>query len=158
MIEKFSNKVNESTSQKIKLGLDIHGVLDALPEFFSFLTDSFIKNNAEVHIITGGSWKNVEESLKKLNISYTHSFSVYDHLLKNAETIGDVEFPDGTVQKRFNDDVWDKCKSDYCREHNITLHIDDTLAYNEFFTTPFCRLWTHNNKPKVSHKSFRHLD
>lgn len=44
------------------------------------------------------------------------------------------------------------------KEHNISLHIDDALIYNDHFTTPFCRLWTHNNKPKSSKKDLRHLD
>jgi len=39
MINKFS-KLTESTSVKFKIGLDLHGVIDALPEFFAFLTDS----------------------------------------------------------------------------------------------------------------------
>lgn len=141
-----------------KLGIDIHGVIDSLPEFFSFLTESIIKNGGEVHVITGGSWDKLEETLKTMNINYTHSFSVYDYLLTHAETIGTIEFSDGTVQKRFNDEEWDACKALYCKENGITLHIDDTLVYNNYFTTPFCRLWTHNNKPKVSHKSLRHLD
>ena len=43
---KFSEMVNEEVgnSSIFKLGLDVHGVVDAMPEFFAFLTDSFIKN------------------------------------------------------------------------------------------------------------------
>jgi len=65
MINKFS-KLTESTSAKFKIGLDLHGVIDALPEFFAFLTDSVIKNGGEVHIITGGSWT------KELENQITH--------------------------------------------------------------------------------------
>lgn len=54
MFNKFSDMINESKSSKPKLGLDIHGVINTMPEFF--LADSFIKNGGEVHIITGGSW------------------------------------------------------------------------------------------------------
>ena len=46
---------------------------------------------------------------------------------------------------------------EYCREHGISFHIDDTLIYNDFFTTPFTRLWTHNNKPKAPSKDVRHF-
>ncbi len=55
-MKRFTEVVNEMNSVKFKLGLDIHGVVDAMPDFFSFLTDSFIKNGGEVHIITGGRW------------------------------------------------------------------------------------------------------
>jgi hypothetical protein len=160
MISKFSKLTESNDSTKFKVGLDLHGVIDALPDFFAFLTDSIVKNGGEVHIITGGSWtKELESQVDSMNIKWTHKFSVYDHLIEiGSPTSGEYVFPDGTIQKKFVGDVWDKAKSEYCRDNNINLHIDDTLIYNNFFTTPFCRLWTHNNKPKSPHKDVRHLD
>ena len=159
MINKFS-KLTESTSSKFKIGLDLHGVIDALPEFFEFLTDSVIKNGGEIHIITGGSWnQDLEDLINSYGVKWTHKFSVYDHLIEiGTPTTGEIKFPDGTIQSKFVGDAWDKAKGDYCRENEISFHIDDTLIYNDFFTTPFTRLWTHNNKPKASHKDMRHLD
>jgi hypothetical protein len=144
----------------IKIGLDLHGVIDAVPEFFSELTKVIVDSGNEVHIITGGSWKeeNLEEDLKKMGIRWTHYFSVYDHLLESGtKIIGDVTFPDGKIQKRFENGHWDQCKGDYCKEHNISLHLDDTLIYNEYFQTPFARMCTHNGNHKKGHKSHRHL-
>jgi hypothetical protein len=142
-----------------RLGLDIHGVVDALPDTFSFLSNAIVNLGGEVHILTGGSWDpKLESHLKSLGIVWTHSFSVYDHLIEvGTIVVGDVQFPDGTIQKKFEDGAWDKVKAEYCRKHDINLHLDDTLAYNEHFTTPFCRLWTHNGKPKASNKDVRHL-
>lgn len=144
----------------IRLGLDIHGVVDAMPDFFSFLTNSIIKNGGEVHIITGSHWnEQFEELLRSYGINWTHKFSVYDYLIDTkSEILGEVQFPDGTIQKKFNNNIWDKIKGQYCKENQIDLHIDDTLIYNEHFTTPFARLWSHNNKPKSSHKDVRHMD
>jgi len=159
MITKFS-KLTESNSTRYKIGLDVHGVIDDIPDFFAFLTDSIVKNGGEVHILTGGSWtQELESQLLRYGIKWTHKFSVYDHLIEvGTKIVGEIQFPDGTIQKKFEDGAWDKVKAEYCREHSINLHIDDTLIYNDFFTTPFCRLWTHNNKPKDSHKDVRHLD
>jgi len=159
MITKFS-KLTESNSTRYKIGLDVHGVIDDIPDFFAFLTDSIVKNGGEVHILTGGSWtQELESQLLGYGIKWTHKFSVYDHLIEvGTKIVGEIQFPDGTIQKKFEDGAWDKVKAEYCREHSINLHIDDTLIYNDFFTTPFCRLWTHNNKPKASHKDVRHLD
>ena len=157
MITKFSSIVKESSTAKFKIVIDIHGVIDALPEFFGFLTESIVKNGGDVHIITGGEWN--EKLEKQLSgISYTHKFSVYDHLLKTAEILGEIEFPDGTIQKKFDDTLWDSTKAEYCKENQISLHIDDTLCYNDYFTTPFARFWSHNGKQKASHKDIRHLD
>lgn len=158
-MKKFS-KIEESKVSKFSMGIDIHGVIDSLPDTFSFLSDAIIKNGGDVHIITGGSWtKELEDNIKSLGIKYTHKFSVYDFLIETqSDQIGEIVFADGTIQRKFQDGCWDKAKGEYCIKHNISLHIDDTLVYNEFFKTPFCRLWTNNNKPKASHKSLRHLD
>ena len=159
MINKFS-KLTEPTSSKFKIGLDLHGVIDALPEFFAFLTDSVIKNGGEIHIITGGSWnQDLEDLVNSYGVKWTHKFSVYDHLIEiDTPTTGEIKFPDGTVQKKFAGDAWDKAKGEYCREHQISFHIDDTLIYNDFFTTPFARFWSHNGKHKSPKKDVRHLD
>ena len=152
--------VNEEVVGKFKLGLDIHGVVDAMPEFFSFLTDSFIKNGGEIHIITGGRWDSeFEKQLNDFGVKWTHKFSVYDYLKESdAEVIGKVQFPDGTIQKKFKNEDWDLIKSQYCKENGIDLHIDDTLIYNNFFSTPFARLWTHSGQSKAPHKDVRHID
>ena len=152
--------VNEEVVDKFKLGLDIHGVVDAMPEFFSFLTDYFIKNGGEVHIITGGRWDSeFEKQLNDFGVKWTHKFSVYDYLKESdAEVIGKVQFPDGTIQKKFKNEDWDLIKSQYCKENGIDLHIDDTLIYNNFFSTPFARLWTHSGQSKAPHKDVRHID
>ena len=159
-MKKFTHMVNEEISSKFKLGLDMHGVIDAMPEFFSFLTDSFIKNGAEVHIITGGRWDlEFEKQLHDFGIKWTNKFSVYDYLKESdAEVIGKVQFPDGTIQKKFKNEYWDSVKAQYCKENGIDLHIDDTLIYNDFFSTPFARLWSHNGKPKYTNKDIRHID
>ena len=159
-MKKFTHMVNEEVVGKFKLGLDIHGVVDAMPEFFSFLTDSFIKNGGEVHIITGGRWDSeFEKQLNNFGVKWTHKFSVYDYLKESdAEVIGKVQFPDGTIQKKFKNEDWDLIKSQYCKENGIDLHIDDTLIYNNFFSTPFARLWTHSGQSKAPHKDVRHID
>lgn len=135
------------SNNKFKLGLDVHGVIDSIPNFFSFLSESFIKNGGEVHIITGGSWsENLQKKLNSYGIKWTHHFSVYDYMLeKNYNCHGEITFNDGTVQKRFNDSDWNRVKADYCSKNNISLHIDDKTIYNANFETPFCKLWLNKN-------------
>jgi len=51
---KFTDMVNEEYgSGKYKIGLDLHGVISDMPEFFSFFTNAMINSGAEVHILTG---------------------------------------------------------------------------------------------------------
>ena len=137
-----------------KIGLDLHGVIDSDPLFFSALTQALYQQEFEIHIITGGKFEEKEiEDLKKWGVVYTHVFSVYEWMLKNSTPVGgSILFPDGTVQVKFPDEEWDLVKANYCRENGIRLHIDDTLAYNQHFLTPFARYWSHSGKEKVSHE------
>lgn len=140
MVKDYKNW--KDSKKPFKLGLDIHGVIDKLPEFFSFLSESVIKNGGEVHIITGGSWNDkLISELNSHNIKWTHYFSVYDYMRNNHTTIGGhVEFSDGTRQKRFKDSDWNKTKGKYCLDNNIDLHIDDKEFYSQYFKSPFCLL------------------
>lgn len=160
-VKTFTDRIDEAVSNKpFKLGLDYHGVVDAIPDAFAFLSNAVIKAGGEVHILTGSAWTdNLTKSLEKKGIDWTHSFSIYDYLVSSGEqVIGEIQFPDGTKQMKFRDNAWDNVKGIYCRKHDISLHIDDTLIYNDHFSTPFARLWTHNGNPKKSHKEKRHLD
>ena len=40
-------------NNSLKIGLDIHGVIDSFPEKFKQLSYALAKDGAEVHIITG---------------------------------------------------------------------------------------------------------
>ena len=126
-----------------KIGLDIHGVLDAQPKLLIAMAMQY----DEVHVITGGSFTDtnydLEGDLYKLGEQYfgykvkwwTHEFSVYDHLLdigaKTNEELGIAS------HHPFPDETWNKVKAEYCTEHNIDLHVDDMMQYLEYFTTPF---------------------
>ena len=141
----------------MKLGLDIHGVIDSNPESFAFMSQSVITNNGEVHIITGGSWTStLEEQLKEYDIRWTSIFSVYDYLVDSGiDSIGTIQFPDGTIQKKFDYHLWDTIKAGYCRSNNIDLHIDDTEVYSKYFTTPFLLYKSSEDFEKISHIDIR---
>ena len=141
----------------MKLGLDIHGVIDSNPESFAFMSQSVITNNGEVHIITGGSWTSeLEEQLKVYGIKWTSHFSVYDYLVDSGiDSIGTIQFPDGTIQKKFDYHLWDTIKAGYCRSNNIDLHIDDTEVYSKYFTTPFLLYKSSEDFEKISHIDIR---
>ena len=148
--------IMEAAASKPKIGLDLHGVITYMPEFFAFFTKAMIAAGAEVHIITGGATDDDKRLLEEHDIRYTHFFSIVDHHRAKGT-------PTSKKHPKYGFDMiddleWDKTKGEYCEKHGISLHIDDTLIYNDFFTTPFCRIWTHSNKPKPEHKDIRHLD
>ena len=121
----------------MKLGLDIHGVIDSRPEFFSALTKALIGAGWEIHIMTGGSIKEgtVIQELMDCGVSYTHILSIYDHLKEiGAKTNSELGI---ASRYPFPDETWNTVKAQYCVENGIDMHIDDMPEYLEHFTTPF---------------------
>lgn len=117
----------------MKFGLDIHGVIDKCPKFFSEFTKRMTSLGHEIHILTGVKISDrVINELDEMGIIYDKIFSITDYLISENE---EVTWEDSR-NPWFNPDVWNRVKSDYCRKYNIDLHIDDTLDYALYFTTP----------------------
>jgi len=137
----------------MKLGLDIHGVIDANPDTFAFLSKSIVDSGGEVHIITGGSWSELlKKEVENAGIKYTHFFSVYDYLKStDAIPIGLIQFPNGEIQDEYERTLWDSIKGKYSSEKGLDLHIDDTINYSKYFTTPFLLYDGKTDVMKISH-------
>ncbi len=121
----------------MKLGIDVHGVIDRHPIVFSNMANAVIGGGGEVHVITGApETDEIKDHLSDLGIPWTEFFSITDQLLFEeyiptySET-GGMWFPD---------DIWNPMKGHYCSLHNIDLHFDDTAEYGQYFSTPFA-LW-----------------
>jgi len=113
----------------MKIGLDIHGVIDKYPSFFSYLTKKLIKNN-EIHIITGQQWKSVKPIVSQANISYTHHFSIVDYHM--SRSINTPMWQDDKQNYWMPPEVWNKSKGDYISKNNIKIHFDDSIIYANF--------------------------
>jgi 8-oxo-dGTP diphosphatase len=120
----------------IKIGIDVHGVADALPHFFSELSRILVENGHEVHILTGAEHtETLEYEIRHiLKLSYTHFFSTTTYH-KNAGT--EITYIDGNPY--MDNKIWNRAKSEYCKAHGIHLHIDDSDVYGKYFMTPFAQ-------------------
>ena len=119
-----------------RLGLDLHGVTDHMPDNLRLLAEVIIFAKGEVHVITGGDTKRAKERLQKLNFPYTHFFSIQNFLNDKYfhENIG-INLVDGKYL--YPEQLWDSVKGEYCLLQDIHLHIDDSAEYKEYFKTPF---------------------
>lgn len=122
----------------MKIGIDLHGVSDAYPTFFSELCKLFIAAGGEVHLMTGELvTEKLHEQIERCGITYTHLFSISEY---HKEKGTPMRFDEkGTPW--IDEELWCRSKGDYAREHKLDIVFDDTEEYAKYFTTPFvfCR-------------------
>lgn len=129
--------------KKIKLGIDIHGVINEMPEFFASLTKALVDAGHEVHILTGPQHdEKLEAELKSYGISWTHIFSIVSYHQEKGTAIRYDKKGDAFL----DDYAWDRAKGDYCIKHQIDLHLDDSDIYSYFFKTPYARIFSKNKR------------
>ena len=115
----------------MKIGLDVHGVIDRYPDLFKELSMKWVKEGHEVHIVTGSPFSEVVNITE--DIPATHYYSIVDHhlllgtdmiLKENGWWMEGVE--------------WDRSKGDYAKSIHLNLHFDDTLKYGLYFPQDYC--------------------
>ena len=118
----------------IKLGLDYHGVITDNPKLFSNLSLLILHNNGEIHVITGERiTPEIYKHLDKLQIYFTHIFSILDYHIQNKTTRAWQDSRGWWIKR----EVWNKTKAWYCLKNKIDLHIDDSEIYGKYFKTPY---------------------
>ena len=116
----------------IKIGLDIHGVIDQDPSFFATLITRLRKQGHEVHILTGRELSDdLIARLSGLGIAYDQLFSItsYHKEIGTYVTYKD----DDPTQPLIAPPKWDRTKADYAKRVGLSLHIDDSPVYGEYF-------------------------
>jgi len=120
----------------MKIGLDIHGVIDKEPALFSKLSKDFIKREWEVHIITGQEdTKVLRDTLSEYGIAYIKIFSITTY----HRHIGTKITYDKEGHPWMDEEVWNKSKAKYCSENKIDIHIDDSYIYGKYFKTTYIK-------------------
>ena len=112
----------------MKIGLDVHGVVDTFPRQLGEFAKNLIAEGHEVHIITGQEQVEVEPLVKSLGVPFTHFFSVVDY----NKSIG----TDITVDKRgtcwMDKEIWESTKGNYCESEGIDMLIDNSPEYMKY--------------------------
>ena len=132
---------SKSIIETRQIALDIHGVIDTNPLFFSELTKCLTVCNWDVHILTGSTLTNLKITrwLFENNIYYNSLFSISDHLREG----GYKESEGSTIERPFfSEEDWNKVKGEYCLKHNIPLCLDDRDVYLPSFKTPIARFYS----------------
>ncbi len=116
----------------IKIGLDLHGVINKDPNFFSNLSIMLMNRGNEVYIITGEEdSEKLRNEINKYNIKYTDVFSVTTY---RKEAGYKVSYLNGDkTQPMMDEMVWNTSKAVICFENKIDIMIDDSLIYCQYF-------------------------
>lgn len=122
-------------SNKIKIGLDVHGVIDTFPEKYLKLVFAFDPDSIEVHIITGIKRELDDTPVLQFNMDenkqlpYSSWFSIH----QECEDRGiHIEF-DAKGRPLVDPEIWDKMKAEYCAKNNIDFMFDDSPSYGKHF-------------------------
>jgi hypothetical protein len=128
----------------MRFGFDIHGVLDARPDFFRDLMRVLVDAGAEVHILSGPPAEVCVRELFALGFGtkqYTHLFSIVDSLRAKGADM----WQDERGHWWSDPYIWDREKGIYCEEKGIDIHFDDSDTYGYFFKTPFARFFSRDS-------------
>jgi hypothetical protein len=135
----------------MRLGLDIHGVIDTAPIFFSLITKLLLDNGHEVFVITGSHiTDDIINEIRGYGIHYNKLLSVSDYNVENGVS---VKY-DENSNPWFDDMVWNKTKGVLCEKYNIDFHIDDSGDYGEYFNTPYAKINITSDMTTQNHKPF----
>jgi hypothetical protein len=112
----------------MKIGIDIHGVINRYPKLFTKLAKRCLQKGHEIHILTGMDWASAKEEMELFSVPYSHYFSIVDHHQKIGTPMKKKKSGWWMAGK-----LWDKSKGEYCAKNGIRIHFDNDLQYAQWF-------------------------
>ena len=122
----------------MNIGLDFHEVIDKFPEIFATLSNYWLQENHEIHIVTGQERSVIEPKVHALNIKFTHFFSIVDWHKGQGTPMYTRSDKKGWWMSR---DTWLQSKARYASRAGLDIHFDDQLDYAKYF--PNCCTFIH---------------
>lgn len=127
----------EESAEPLRIGLDIHGVIDAKPKFFSKFSIRLRSRGHTVYIITGAKiTPKLIEKLREIDMEWDHLLSITDFHVNKKDVR--VRF-DEKGNPWMDQNVWDETKAQMCKKHRIDLLIDDSNVYGKYITKIGCK-------------------
>lgn len=122
----------------MKIGFDIHGVIDAYPELFEQLSRKLKAEGHEIYIITGEPKETAEPTVIEAGVIYDHFFSIVDyHIQQKTSSLRQDDKGHYWVDRN----VWLATKGDIAKQVQLDVHFDDQLEYFEYFPKECCTIY-----------------
>ena len=118
----------------MRIGLDVHGVITADPQFFSDFSKYCRDQGDQVFVITGSmSTPQLTKQLDGFNIYRDQVYSITDYQLKKGTFVSFDEKGNPWIEE----ETWNKTKAILCKIYKVDIHIDDSFIYGKYFSTPY---------------------
>ena len=116
----------------IKLGLDVHGVIDEDPEFFSNLSNVMFEQGHDIYIVTGRE-KDPElvKEIEGNKICYRDILSITTYQKVLGTPISYLD--DRKSQPIIDPTIWNPTKAALCATAGIDIMVDDSTIYGKYF-------------------------
>lgn len=130
----------------MKIGFDIHGVIDTFDPFRTMIEKYLDDENVEVHVISGLEEKYLDNEIGHLIDldRIDNFFSVTDYLVKKGAKITWVN-----GMPWADEEEWNMAKAAYCRKVGIDILFDDSPIYAPYFNhidTIYCQIHNPHRK------------
>ena len=117
----------------MKIGIDLHGVIESFPEVFKPLMILARKRGCEIIVITGPplvkAMVEVNAAGYASGVHFDRVISVVDWLKENGASMTEDDNGNWWTE----DVLWWQSKSKICIQENIDVMIDDSPEYGEYF-------------------------
>lgn len=117
----------------MRVGFDIHGVLDTYPDILIPMIDGMKNAGIEICIVSGPPREEIIEELHHLGLFWRvelkNVFSVVDFLKESGAEM----WQDAKGDWWSSDEDWWSSKARICKENNIKVMIDDSIKYKPGF-------------------------
>ena len=123
----------ELTGVEFKLGLDVHGVIDEDPIFFSELSMTMRERSAKTLIVTGREvGEELKEELDYYKIVYDDILSITTYQKCLGTPVSYLD--DRKSQPIMDPEIWNPTKAALCASAGIHIMVDDSPIYGKFFS------------------------
>jgi len=111
------------------IGVDVHGTIDANPEFFEPYLRLMTKMGHILFIISGPPKDQIVEELEQLEIMQGVHYSTIISVVDYLRNCGEKMWQDEKQTWWCKDEVWWASKARICAEFGLTHMIDDKIEY-----------------------------
>ncbi|KKL27018.1 hypothetical protein LCGC14_2389350 [marine sediment metagenome] len=130
----------------MKVGFDIHGVIDTFGIFQDMMNKMIEDDDVEVHVISGLARAEAERRIGHIvDLSKVKYFSITDYLESRLDI--EVKWIDGLPWS--DETAWNNAKANYCQDEGIDVLFDDSPVYGKTFdniATVYCQVRNPNRK------------